>query len=269
MTKPLLSFYGDDFTGSTDALEALSKAGLKTVLFLGLPRDETLKHFDGVDALGIAGMSRAMSPSDMKSALPPAFERLRSFGAPVVHYKVCSTFDSSPEVGSIGCAIDLGQEMFQSLFVPLVVGAPVLGRYCVFGNLFARSGLESEPYRLDRHPTMRHHPVTPMDEADIRLHLAKQTDKRIALVDVLNLASPEADMTRDFGALLEDRPDIVLFDTLEDAHLPRIGKLIWHHASPERPLFTVGSSGVEYALSAYWREAGTLPGAPRDRKSVV
>ena len=81
-----------------------------------------------------------------------AFGRL---GPKFVHYKVCSTFDSSPRIGSIGRAIDIGCRVFQNRFVPLVVGAPVLQRFCVFGNLFARSGLDSPAYRLDRHPTMR------------------------------------------------------------------------------------------------------------------
>ena len=31
--KILLAFYGDDFTGSTDALEFISKAGAKAILF--------------------------------------------------------------------------------------------------------------------------------------------------------------------------------------------------------------------------------------------
>ena len=50
-----------------------------------------------------------------------------------------------------------------------------------------RSGLDSPVYRLDRHPTMRHHPVTPMTEADLRVHLSHQTDRPIDLVDVLAL----------------------------------------------------------------------------------
>jgi uncharacterized protein YgbK (DUF1537 family) len=38
MTNGLrLAFYGDDFTGSTDALEALTSAGLRSVLFLEPP----------------------------------------------------------------------------------------------------------------------------------------------------------------------------------------------------------------------------------------
>src|SRR5438067_10399171 len=101
-------------------------------------------------------------------------------------------------------------DAFASRFVPLVVGAPSLGRYCVFGNLFARCGAESEPFRLDRHPSMSRHPITPMDEADLRLHLAKQTNKSIALFDILKVALPLSEVQRDFDRLLESKPQIVL-----------------------------------------------------------
>ena len=37
MTPLLLTFYGDDFTGSTDAMEALSVNGVPAVLFLAPP----------------------------------------------------------------------------------------------------------------------------------------------------------------------------------------------------------------------------------------
>ncbi|HMB48390.1 MAG TPA: four-carbon acid sugar kinase family protein, partial [Afifellaceae bacterium] len=37
MNPLLLAFYGDDFTGSADAMEALTINGVKTALFLGHP----------------------------------------------------------------------------------------------------------------------------------------------------------------------------------------------------------------------------------------
>ena len=106
--KPIFSFYGDDFTGSTDALEALAASGVPAVLFLRPPDAADLREFGGCRAVGIAGESRSRSPEWMRDALPPVFERLREIGAPVVQYKVCSTFDSSPETGSIGCALEVG-----------------------------------------------------------------------------------------------------------------------------------------------------------------
>ena len=254
---PHFAFYGDDFTGSTDVMEALARAGLRTALFLAPPSRAQLRRFPGLRAFGIAGTSRSMSPREMGRALPPVFRALRESGAPLVHYKMCSTFDSSPAIGSVGRAIDLGQRVFQSPLVPLLVGAPLLGRYCVFGNLFARSGLDSEPARLDRHPTMSRHPITPMDEADLRAHLAPQTKKRIGLFDVLKLEAP--DYRARFAKV---RDEIVLFDVLNDSHLPRLGELIASRVPPGGPLFCVGSSGIEYALTAHWRKTGELSAAP-------
>jgi 3-oxoisoapionate kinase len=84
-------------------------------------------------------------------------------------------------VGSIGKAIDCGATVFQNKLIPVIGGMPALGRYCLFGNLFARMGIGSNGkiYRLDRHPSMSKHPVTPADESDLRLHLGKQTEKKI------------------------------------------------------------------------------------------
>jgi 3-oxoisoapionate kinase len=36
----LLAFYGDDFTGSTDALEFICRAGAKAMLFIDPPTKE-------------------------------------------------------------------------------------------------------------------------------------------------------------------------------------------------------------------------------------
>ena len=62
---PLLAYYGDDFTGSTDVMEALQWAGLRAVLFLDPPGPERLAKFDGLKAFGVAGWSRTMSPAEM------------------------------------------------------------------------------------------------------------------------------------------------------------------------------------------------------------
>lgn len=254
----LLAYYGDDFTGSTDALEFLSRAGIKTVLFIEPPTPEKLAGYDGLQAIGVAGMTRAMQPEEMEQVLKPAFTELKALGIPHVHYKVCSTFDSSPQIGSIGKAIDVGAAVFKAPFVPLLVAAPALGRYCTFGNLFARMGIGSkgEIFRLDRHPSMSKHPVTPADESDLRLHLAKQTDKSIGLVDILAIGqgveSAKAKLQNQVGG---DKA-IVLFDALEEVHLQVIAQAIDGYAASDKPLFSVGSSGIEMALGALWKEQG-------------
>ena len=261
MSDLILSYYGDDFTGSTDVMEALSFAGVKTVLFLAPPTPEQIAQFKDVRAVGVAGRTRSMSPDDMEKELTPVYDAFKKLNTPIVHYKTCSTFDSAPDVGSIGRAIDVGQDVFKGAFVPLVVGAPALNRYCVFGNLFARSGLDSDLFRLDRHPTMKQHPITPMTEADLRLHLGKQTDKSIGLLDVLALGLEGDDLNHAFEKVMANTPEVVLFDTLYPSHLPKIGRLIWEHAQ-KAPLFVAGSSGAEYALVAHWREIGLIPAGP-------
>lgn len=257
-SPPLLAFYGDDFTGSTDALESLERTGIHTVLFVDPPTPEALARHAGLQAVGVAGMTRSMPPDAIEATLRPALAALRSLGARHVHYKVCSTFDSSPTVGSIGRAIDVACDNFAGRFVPLVVGAPALGRYCVFGNLFARLGAAGGIHRLDRHPSMSRHPVTPSDESDLRLHLAKQTRKRIGLVDVLDLARSAPETAAALERVVSDGAEIVLFDVLEEAHLARIGALLDAEAERSEPLFSVGSSAVEMALAAHWTRRGRV-----------
>jgi len=260
VSELLLTYYGDDFTGSTAALEELALGGVPAVLFLEPPDPELVAaRFPGVKAVGVAGTSRSMNLAEMEEALPPIFAALKRLGAPICHYKVCSTFDSSPGVGSIGRAIDIGWRTFDPAFVPVVIGAPGFKRYVLFGNLFATVG--DETFRLDRHLTMRHHPVTPMDESDLRLHLARQTSRRIALVDVLQLAGPDAALEEQLAELRRADNEVILFDTLDESHLLKIGRLLWEQAR-RKPLFAVGSQGLETALAGWWREQVIAQDAP-------
>ena len=266
----LLAYYADDFTGSTDVLEALTLGGVETALFVEPPNADMLRRYAHVRAIGIAGNSRTMTPAEMDATLPKVFQSLRGHQPKVVHYKVCSTFASSPDIGSIGRALDLGQDAFSNRFVTVVVGVPHLQRFCVFGNLFARSGLNSAPFRLDRHPTMRHHPVTPMTEADLRLHLSRQTSRPIELVDVLAMESGYEAVREQLDRLTPSAGTAMLFDVLSEEHLAIVGRVIWETQSRElKPLFTVGSSGIEYALTSCWQAAGLLPNPRQPRFETI
>lgn len=250
MSDRLLTFYGHDFTGSTDALEVLASAGISTVLFLTTPDDTHLARFPEARVVGVAGVSRSQDPGWMDANLPPVFERLKAMGAPLCHYKVCSTFDSAPHVGSIGRAAELGRAVFGARPVPVVVGAPALGRFVVFGNLFATAA--GATYRIDRHPVMSRHPTTPMHEADLRLHLAAQTKLRSVLVDHAALAAATPD------AIVEMDAELVVLDTADVATQTVVGRLLWESAA-RGPGFVIGSSGVEFALVCHWRDLGLVP----------
>ena len=82
---PLLTFYGDDFTGSSAVMEVTAFAGLPTVLFLNPPTPEQLAQFADRRIIGIAGIARSQSPAWMDRNLPPVFDLLRSLGAPIAH----------------------------------------------------------------------------------------------------------------------------------------------------------------------------------------
>lgn len=252
-TGLLLAYYGDDFTGSTDAMEAMTAAGVPTVLFLEPPTPQALARFPQARCVGLAGQSRARSPDWMNEHLAPALQSLANLGAPILHYKVCSTFDSSPTIGSIGRAIELGTRVMPGRWSPTIVGAPRLKRYQVFGNLFA--AVDGVGHRLDRHPTMSRHPVTPMAEADLRRHLGLQTTRPIELIDMVQLRQGQGPAR--VQTLSDDPVPVVMIDVLDDETLLAAGRLVWEARGPG--LFSASSSGLSYALTAYWRSAGLLP----------
>ena len=270
MVQPLYAYYGDDFTGSTDVLEALALAGVRAVLFTGMPSDEHLRRFAACQAVGLAGESRSRPPEWMSEHLPAIFRRLDALGAPIVHYKTCSTFDSSPRMGSIGRALEIGRETLSPPFIPVVVAAPHLRRYVAFGNLFAAAG--EQIYRIDRHPNMRSHPVTPMHEADLRRHLGAQTLLRVGLVDLTAFAQGRAPAA--LAECLSRGDAAVLFDGVSEAELEETGRLLWQCARQRNAngehrgvgtghsLFCAGSSGLTYALLSAWRRDRVIAGEP-------
>lgn len=245
------AWYGDDFTGSTDVLEALALHGVPAVLFTGIPDADALASFARCRAVGIAGESRSRSPQWMDEHLPPIFAAMRSLGAPLNHYKVCSTFDSAPHIGNIGRAMELGLRSFAGDFVPIVVSAPHLGRTVAYGNLFAAA--QGTMHRIDRHPAMRAHPVTPMQEADLRLHLAEQTLLPIGLIDLTTLHDDTA--SQHLQSELAAGKKAVLFDGVSYVELDETAELLWQRAA-RQPLFAVGSSGLTYGILRVWRRLG-------------
>lgn len=253
--KILLAFYGDDFTGSTDALEFICRAGAKVVLFIEPPTNEQLSAFPGLNAYGVAGKTRSLNPAAMEEILVPAFEKMKITGAKHIHYKVCSTFDSSPTVGSIGKAIDCGAKVFGNKLIPVLGGMPVLGRYCVFGNLFAKMGIGSngEIYRIDKHPSMSKHPVTPMNEADLRIHLGQQLNKKIGLID-----NVQQEMAKEEWLNHISDEKVVLLDAMNENQLLKIGEWLNAQQNKYGQFFSVGGSGIEMALGNYWNKLGVF-----------
>lgn len=275
MTSSLrYAWYGDDFTGASDTLAVLAQGGLAAMLFLQVPDSAQLAAAARVlgrplDAVGIAGAARSMAPDAMARELEPVGAFFAGLAPRVLHYKVCSTFDSAPHVGSIGQAVRTLRPHVDHPTTLIVGGQPSLGRYCVFSQVFAAAGQGGAVERLDRHPTMRTHPVTPMNEADLRIHLAAQ-----GLGPVVGLHYPlyayEAALQARFGAVADEGAPAVLLDVAEPEHLRVVGGLLWREATGRR-LLAVGPSGVAQALLAHWG-TGAAPvaaEAPDDGGAVL
>ncbi|MDE1184272.1 four-carbon acid sugar kinase family protein [Paraburkholderia sp.] len=251
--SPAYAFYGDDFTGATDTLAHLARAGLRTMLFVEAPDAARLAQFgpgrayDALDAIGVAGIARALAPSEMHAELTRVGACFASLGVRLMHYKVCSTFDSAPQTGSIGVAVNTLRAHFPNPLVAIVGGQPNLKRYCVFGQLFASAGGD-EIFRIDRHPTMSHHPVTPMNEADLRVHLQRQGLADVRSIDWRIYAQAPHALDSAVAHALEAKPDALLFDVLDDAHLTHIGRTMTAHAA-HAPLLAVGPSSVAHAYA--------------------
>lgn len=243
---PLIAWYGDDFTGTLAALEVLAFAGLPSVVFLRPTTQEQRARFTDVAAVGLAGTARAETPEWMDSRLPQIYRWLDETGARLVAYKVCSTLDSAPETGSIGRAAEIAARHFRQQTIPCLVAAPSMGRFQAFGSLFA-TATDGKIHRLDRHPVMTVHPVTPMDEADIRFHLARQMSMDISLQDISTLAQTELDWPA----------GIVALDACTDEHMENIGRHLWKGRHTRR--FVIGSQGIQMALLAHWKSLKSLP----------
>lgn len=248
----LVAWYGDDFTGAAAVMEVLAFAGLPTMLFLDVPTEAQLARFPGLQAIGVASTARAQSKDWMDSKLPAAFRSLLALEPQLLHYKICSTLDSSPDIGSIGRAIEIGGDLTTPQLVPFLVAAPQMRRYQFFGHLFV--GLDDKVFRLDQHPVMSRHPVTPMMQSDVAQHIAAQSERLdMSLWSLEDIATDRTSMSAGSSDLLS----VVTMDCIDSATEAAAGKMIWQNRASNR--FVVGSQGVEFALVRHWIETGALP----------
>jgi len=242
MSELRAAFYGDDFTGSVDALLQFARRGWSGRLFVGLPdADDLVAAAEVADVVGIAGIARSLPTAELDAELRPVLTALAGLHPHLVQYKACSTADSSPEIGSLGRVIELGRELVTDAVVPVLFAQPDFGRYTAFGTHFAAEG--GVVYRLDRQPTMSTHPSTPMTEADLAVHLRRQTALPIGIVSHTDYSSAAA-----VSSILHESSDAALvLDALDDDHLTLVGTAVL--ALPA-PVFAIGSGGLSHGVAA-------------------
>jgi uncharacterized protein YgbK (DUF1537 family) len=240
-----VAFYGDDFTGSTDALLQFHRFGLRGLLLTGLPAPGQLRELArDYDVVGLAGVARSLPTGLVEAEIRPGLTALAGISPRIVQYKICSTADSAPQLGSIGKALEVGRDIFGNKPIPVLAAQPELGRFTAFGHHFAAEA--GAIYRLDRQPTMSHHPATPMTESDLRRHIGAQTTLSLDSLDLTAYAAGLSGALDRYRAL---SADAVVFDAVDSDQLGLAARVMLAH-QPAGPIFAVGSGGLSYGIGS-------------------
>ena len=238
----LLGCIADDFTGGTDLAGMLVKAGMRTVQMIGVP---TGPIDADVDAVVIALKSRTNPVEDAVAESLAALKWLQGAGCRQIYFKYCSTFDSTPK-GNIGPVAEALMQALSCDFTIACPAFPVNARTIYKGHLFVGDILLSDS-------GMRHHPLTPMTEANLVKVLQAQIKGKAGLVDYgVIRQGPEAIHAR-FDKLKAEGCTFAIPDVITNDDLMAIGA-----ACADMPLVTAGS-GIALGLPQNFRKAGLLP----------
>jgi 3-dehydrotetronate 4-kinase len=244
MTKPLLGCIADDFTGATDLANNLVRAGMRTMQTIGVPA--TPSPLDA-DAIVVALKSRTIPAAEAVAQSLAAYAWLRDQGVTQVYFKYCSTFDSTPK-GNIGPVTDALLDAIHGEgkgFTIVCPAFPENHRTLFNGHLFVGEQLLSDS-------GMRHHPLTPMTDANLVRVMQAQTKRQVGLVPHRIVAQGPAAIREAFEALEASGVGVAVVDAVSNADLISMGQ-----ALADTSLVTAGS-GVAIGLPQNWQAKGLL-----------
>lgn len=251
----ILGVIADDFTGATDVASMLVRAGMRTVQVIGVPADgQPLPH---ADAVVVALKSRTSAPQQAVAESLAALRSLRAAGARQIYFKYCSTFDSTP-TGNIGPVTEALMAALETDFTIACPAFPENGRTIYRGHLFVGDQLLSDS-------SMRHHPLTPMTDANlVRVLQAQLAHRRAGLLhrDVV-AQGPQAVAGR-IDALRGEGVGIAVADAIDNHDLTTLAE-----ACAALPLLTAGSGLALGLPAAYARRGWVEPDAQAARLDPV
>ena len=250
MTSSLiLGVIADDFTGATDVASMLVRAGMPTVQVLGVPEGE----LPVADAVVIALKTRTVPAAEAVAQSLAAMRALQAAGARQIYFKYCSTFDSTP-AGNIGPVTDALMQALGADFTIACPAFPENGRTVFRGHLFVGDQLLSDS-------GMKHHPLTPMTDANLVRVLQAQTAQR---VDLLRVDALRHNAQTAIEQLQANGVRIAVADAIDNSDLLTLAE-----ACAELPLITAGS-GVALGLPpAYQRRGWWAPSESAASLSAV
>ncbi|MBK6868889.1 MAG: four-carbon acid sugar kinase family protein [Burkholderiales bacterium] len=255
-TRLRLGCIADDFTGATDLANNLVRAGMRVVQSIGVP-DTPLAA--GVDALVVALKSRTVAAAEAVAQSLAALRWLRAADAQQIYFKICSTFDSTPQ-GNIGPVAEALMDALGCDFSIATPAFPDNGRTVFKGYLFVGDGLLHES-------GMRDHPLTPMTDSNLVRVLQAQCRRRVGLIDHRAVAAGAAAVRARIAELRTQGVGIAIVDAVDNDDLLRLAPALQGMA-----LVTAGS-GLAIGLPANWgfqpsAQAAALP-PPSGLRAIV
>ena len=238
----LLGAIADDLTGATDLANTLVKQGMRTVQVIGAP--ELGAPFPDTDAIVVALKSRTIPVAAAISQSRSALTWLRDAGIKQAFFKYCSTFNSTDQ-GNIGPVADALLEDLQSSFTIACPAFPENRRTIYQGHLFVGDQLLSES-------SMRHHPLTPMTDANLVRVLGRQTQGRVGLIPFATVDEGARAVWKAIKGLMDDGYRYAITDAIRNRHLMDIGEAV-----AGLPLVT-GGSGIALGLPKNFRRLHNL-----------
>jgi uncharacterized protein YgbK (DUF1537 family) len=251
-----LGCIADDFTGATDLANNLVRAGMRVVQTFGVPSGPV----PDAQAVVVALKSRTAPVAQAVAESCAAAAWLREHGARQLYFKVCSTFDSTPQ-GNIGPVAEALAVLVGAPIVPVTPAFPENGRTVFMGHLFVGEQL------LSASP-MRHHPLTPMTDANlVRVLQAQLRTGHAGLVARRTVTQGAAAVVARLHALHAEGSTMAVLDAVDDADLHVLAEAV--HTLP----LVVAGSGLAIGLPKWHgcapdAQAAVLP-APRGAAAVV
>ena len=240
-----LGCIGDDYTGSSDLANALTRAGLRTIQTVGVPDDDL--ELPDVDAVVIALKTRSVPADEAVAMTLPAHAWLAARGVRHLMFKICSTFDSTdsgnigPVMDALGSAADAPLGLVNSAF-------PEARRTIYRGNLFVGD------LPLNESP-LRDHPLNPMRDANLVRVLGRQSRARIGLIGLEDVEAGAVAIQSRIDALAATGHGAAIVDSVFDRQLVDIGRV----ALGMR--LSVGASGLGIGLAKALIEQGPTLGS--------
>lgn len=236
----LLGCIADDFTGASDLANTLTKEGMASVQFVGIPAGAAPK---GCEAGIVALKTRTIPVAEAVAQSLAALDWLLAQGCKQILFKYCSTFDSTKE-GNIGPVAEALMARLGGIAVVCPV-FPATGRTLFNGHLFVNGALLNET-------GMRDHPLTPMTDPNIQRWLQYQTKLPVGLVGLNAVRKGTPAISAALSRASEDGQRFVVVDATDDQDLREIGAAIADHK------LITGGSGIALGLPANFRKAGLI-----------